>query len=118
MVRREHAVVTRKVDARRRHQCGQAGHKVLRASCPSPFALRASLRLLKIAPGDFVERLEHDIRSAVTVRGLQTVANTPLGSGRQSRSRDSRARDICENNRDGSYRTQAQRVLVAPKKCG
>ncbi len=27
---------------------------LLRVSCPSPFALRASLRLFKIAPGDFV----------------------------------------------------------------
>jgi hypothetical protein len=27
---------------------------LLRASCPSPFALRASLRLFQIAPGDLV----------------------------------------------------------------
>ena len=35
--------------------------------------------LEQIAPGDFVQRLEHDIRGAVTVRGLETVANIPLG---------------------------------------
>ena len=48
------------------------------------FALRASLRLFKIAPGDFVEWLEDGIRRAIPVRRLQAVANTPLGGKRQA----------------------------------
>ena len=68
VVRRKDPVVTREVDPWRRHQCGQPGHEV--------------------------QGLEHHVRGAVTVRGLETVANISLGGERQSFSRDRRARDI------------------------
>ena len=38
-----------------------------------PFALRASLRLFKIAPGDFVERFEYHVRGAATVPIVRTA---------------------------------------------
>ena len=47
VIRREYPVVARQVDAWRRHQGGQSSHKV--------------------------ERLEHDIRGAVTVWSFQAV---------------------------------------------
>ena len=46
-------MITREIDSRCRHQGRQAGHEV--------------------------QGLEHDIRGAVTVRGLETIANIPLG---------------------------------------
>lgn len=68
LVRREHAVVARELDVRRRHQCCQPAHKV--------------------------QRLEHDLRGAVTVRGLQAVRSIPLRAQRQPFNRDRRARDV------------------------
>ena len=62
-------------------RCAGAGSSVASTKYsgrPAPCALRASLRRFKIAPGDFVERLEHDIRGAITVRCFETVANIPL----------------------------------------
>ena len=53
MVRREHAVIARKVDPWRRHQGGQAGHEV--------------------------ERLKHHVRRAIPVGRFQAIANIPLG---------------------------------------
>ena len=43
-----------------------------------PLALWASLRLFKIALGDFVERLEHDIRGAIPVGCFQRITNIAL----------------------------------------
>ena len=40
------------------------------------------LRLLKIAPSDFVERLEYHVRRVVTARGLQAVENISLDGKR------------------------------------
>ena len=68
---------------------------VVRAVRPGDMvSFRASLRLFKIAPGDFVQRLEHDIRGAITVGRWEAVTNIPLSSERQPFSRDRRARDI------------------------
>ena len=53
VIRREHAVIARQVDSRRRHQGGQSRHKV--------------------------ERLKHHVCRAIPVRRLQAVANIPLG---------------------------------------
>ena len=58
MIWREHPVIAREVDARRRHQGGQAGHKV--------------------------ERLEYHVSRAIPVGRFQTVANIPLGGKRQA----------------------------------
>ena len=88
VVRRKDPVVTREVDAWRRHQCGQPGYAILRASCPLPSALRASLRLFKIAAGDFVQRLKHHVRRAIPVRcrSRQRSREAAMSPGRPARS--------------------------------
>lgn len=68
VIRCKNAVIAREIDARRRHQGGQAGHQV--------------------------ERFEYHVRGAVTVRSFQAVPNIPLSCERQPHSRDRRARDI------------------------
>ena len=109
-------IKAREIDSRGRHQGGQAGHDKsaglpiwttasrpkggAQGSAPSntpgirPFARRASLRLFKIAPGDFVQRLKHYVRRAITVGCFETVPNIPLSSERQALSRDRRAGDV------------------------
>ena len=105
----------REIDSRCRHQGGQADHDKsaglpiwttasrpkggAQGSAPSstpgilPCALWARLRRFKIAPDDFVQRLKHHLRRAIPVGSFETVANIPLGSERQSLSRESWARD-------------------------
>ena len=72
-------------------QCSQVKMSIL---TKSPGAIRASLRLLKIAPGDFTQRLKHYVRRAIPVGCFEAVPNIPLSSERQPLSRDRRARDI------------------------
>ena len=47
-------------------------------------ALWARLRRFKIAPCDFVQWLEHDMRGAVPIRRFQSVVDEPLGGKRET----------------------------------
>lgn len=49
------------------------------ASQASISILRVRLRRFKIAPGDFVERLEHHVRSAIPIERFQSIMEEALG---------------------------------------
>ena len=57
------------------------------------FALRASRRLDKIAPGDFEQRLEQDVRGAIAVGRLKPIADRARRCQRQARGGHRRAGD-------------------------
>ena len=59
-----------------------------------PSTLWARLRRFKIAPGDFVQWLEYNMRRAISIRRLQSVVDELLGRERETFGADRRPRDL------------------------
>ena len=85
-------MIAREVDARRRHQGGQPGHKVERLDKIAG----SDFEQPKVGPKGEGQDAWSSTTSVVPSRygGLETVANIPLGCERQAFSRDRRARDV------------------------